>query len=148
MKQVTFYVMKSYYLSNSNLNTNTLLSHLSRKYWYQRKKVLVYCENKIQAIYIDDILWEQPLDAFIPHNIIGEGPNSGAPIEIAWSQNEINLTSYDILINLFFKFSNIFLNFKEIIDFAPYEEDYLKELARVRYKEYRKFGFKLNIILL
>ncbi|MXP51112.1 DNA polymerase III subunit chi [Pantoea sp. SoEX] len=148
MKTVTFYIVKYCSLSNYVNSIDSLLCHLSRRYWYQGKRILIYCKSKLQAIHIDNLLWEQPVNTFIPHNIVGEVIDGESPIEISWIKNEISLTSYNVLVNLLFDFPSCFFHFKEIVDFVPYEENYLKESGRIRYKKYRKFGFKINIIIL
>ncbi|PPI87943.1 DNA polymerase III subunit chi [Candidatus Pantoea edessiphila] len=147
MKKVTFYVISADICDNGLNNIEELLCYIVKKNWYRCKKVLICCENQQQATRIDEILWKKPLDSFLPHNFIGGGPVSGAPIEITWLENKTNLLSYDILINLLINVTESFTNFKEIIDFVPYEE-YFKKLARIRYKEYSKLGFKLNTIIL
>ncbi|PPI86568.1 DNA polymerase III subunit chi [Candidatus Pantoea edessiphila] len=148
MKKVIFYVIKSHILSCSSLNYfETLTSYIARKYWYQGKRVLIYCENIKQAIRIDKNLWKDPLNAFIPHNLFKEGIIGRGPIEIICSQNKINFFSYDILINLFINFTNCIGDVNEIIDFVP-QEDHLKKLARIRYREYRKLGFKFKITVI
>ncbi|PPI88620.1 DNA polymerase III subunit chi [Candidatus Pantoea edessiphila] len=145
MKIATFYTMTPQYVSDNDLNNiEVLVCYIVKKYWYKGKNILIYCENIYQAIRIDEMLWQKPLNAFIPHSLIGENITCKVPIEIAWLKTKINSSSYDVLINLVVGIINIASNFNEIVDFVPYKE-HLKKLARIRYKEYRKIGFKLNI---
>ncbi|XNM63724.1 DNA polymerase III subunit chi [Escherichia coli] len=48
------------------------------------KRVLIACEDEQQAIRLDEALWTRPPESFVPHNLAGEGPRGGAPVEIAW----------------------------------------------------------------
>lgn len=86
-------------------------------------------------------LWARPA-SFVPHNLAGEGPRGGAPVEIAWPQKRSS-SPRDILISLRTSFADFATAFTEVVDFVPYE-DSLKQLARERYKAYRVAGFNLN----
>ena len=104
--------------------------------------VLIACEDEQQAIRLDEALWARPPESFVPHNLSGEGPRGGAPVEIAWPQKR-NSSARDILISLRTDFADFATAFTEVVDFVPYEES-LKQLARERYKAYRLAGFNLN----
>ncbi|VGP15728.1 DNA polymerase III subunit chi [Klebsiella quasipneumoniae subsp. similipneumoniae] len=110
--------------------------------WRNGKRVLIACEDEQQAIRLDEALWSRPPESFVPHNLAGEGPRGGAPVEIAWPQKR-NSSPRDILISLRLNFADFATAFTEVIDFVPYEEN-LKQLARERYKAYRMAGFNLN----
>ncbi|VFP86479.1 DNA polymerase III subunit chi [Candidatus Erwinia haradaeae] len=147
MKHVSFYLLAR----NQQLFTITtqeeLICKLVYKTWYNKKKrVLIACKNKKQAIRLDNILWKNVPYSFIPHNIANEGPKHGAPVELIW-EDSYSSKKYDVVINLLTKCSDYILSFYEIIDFVPLEES-SKMLARERYKQYHKQGFKLNTIQL
>ena len=107
--------------------------------WRNGKRVLIACEDEQQAIRLDEALWSRPPESFVPHNLAGEGPRGGAPVEIAWPQKR-NSSPRDILISLRLNFADFATAFTEVIDFVPYEDN-LKQLARERYKAYRMAGF-------
>lgn len=107
------------------------------------EKILIFCENEIQAQKLDKFLWKRNPYRFIPHNLTKKGPCYKFPIELCWIQTYKNTKRY-ILINLQIIFSKFLIQFEEIYDFVPNNEK-LKKLARERYKNYRKFKFNLKI---
>ena len=54
--------------------------------WRAGKRILIACVDEAQATRIDEALWKRDPDSFVPHNLAGEGPRGGAPVEIAWPQ--------------------------------------------------------------
>ncbi|WP_073961163.1 DNA polymerase III subunit chi, partial [Sodalis-like endosymbiont of Proechinophthirus fluctus] len=108
----------------------------------KRKRVLIACENDAQALRLDEALWAHDPNAFVPHNLAGEGPRCGAPVEICWPQRRGNAPR-DLLISLLPTCADFASTFHEVIDFVP-NEDALKQLARDRYKAYRSVGFQLT----
>lgn len=105
------------------------------------KRVLIACEDQIQAEKLDEILWQREPYQFVPHNLAGEGPRYGAPVELCWPTKR-GSSARDILINLQSTFADFATTFHEVIDFVPTDE-HLKQLARERYKTYRNMGFNL-----
>lgn len=157
MKQAFFYILteESPSLSDSVnawaqskellvTQRDKLACWLASRYFQTRKRVLLSCENKEHAERIDEWLWRMDLDNFIPHNLAGEGPRLGAPIEICWPDRRTHLAR-DILINLGSSFPDFATVFKSVIDFVPVLETE-KVLARARYKQFRDIGFQLKMI--
>ncbi len=115
---------------------------LAAERWRSGKRVLIACESREQAERLDEALWQRDTDAFVPHNLAGEGPKYGSPVELCWPEKRGN-AARDLMINLQLQFANFATAFHEVIDFVPYE-DTLKQLARERYKAYRSVGFHLT----
>ncbi len=68
--------------------------------WRSGKRVLIACEDEKQAYRLDEALWARPAESFVPHNLAGEGPRGGAPVEITpWPQKRSS-SPRDILISL------------------------------------------------
>jgi len=131
------------YNANSELNRyEALACELAAKYWRLGKRVLIACENLQQAERLDEALWQRSPEQFVPHNLAGEGPKQGAPIELAWPERR-GRSPHHLLINLLPQIADFVTVFQEVIDFVPYEE-HLKQLARERYKSYRRVGFHLS----
>lgn len=107
----------------------------------QKQKCLVFCQDKQQAELFDELLWQLPVDAFVPHNLEGEGPVGGAPVEITWQTPQ--RFSRAVLINLAEQVPEFHTRFAQVIDFVPGSEN-LKLLARQRYKHYRAAGNQLD----
>ena len=142
MKNATFYLL-------GNDATDSAPGPLGQQRWENApdrwptgRRVQTACEDDRQAIRLAEALWSRPPESFVPHNLAGEGPRGGAPVEIAWPQKR-NSSPRDILISLRLNFADFATAFTEVIDFVPYEDN-LKQLARERYKAYRMAGFNLN----
>ncbi|GGW51838.1 DNA polymerase III subunit chi [Alishewanella tabrizica] len=101
-----------------------------------KQRVFVYVANQQQAELIDDLLWQFDPDSFVPHNLSGEGPARGAPIEIGWQAPR---QSRQVLINLTDNMPEFARRFASVIEFVPAEAA-LKAQARERYKQYRQAG--------
>ncbi|MFT6270383.1 MAG: DNA polymerase-3 subunit chi [Alphaproteobacteria bacterium] len=111
-----------------------------------RKKVTVLCASQTQAESFDDLIWQFPADKFIPHNLYGEGPDMGTPVEIIWHSAFLSMTKLRntaVVINLSQQYIENTNNIKHIIDFVPVNEDE-KAQARERYKRYKQAGLKLE----
>lgn len=107
-------------------------------YFYrQNQKVFIYTQDQAQAHDIDEMLWAFEPDSFVAHNLLGEGPRSGSPVEISW-QNPT--TRRPVLINLTNTMPNFVGNFSTVVDFVPTNE-LLKQQARDRYRACKQWGF-------
>ncbi len=110
-------------------------------YFYrQNQRVFIYCSDQQLAHRVDELLWAFEPDSFVPHNLVGEGPKSGAAVEISW---QIPTNRRPILINLTSTVPNFANQFSQIVDFVPIDEQ-LKQNARERFKAYRQLGFQVD----
>ncbi|WP_338558566.1 DNA polymerase III subunit chi [Erwinia sp. E_sp_B04_7] len=142
MKNATFWLIETDTPVDGISALEALVCDIAEARWREGKRVLIACEDEAQAIRLDEALWQRPASAFVPHNLAGEGPKYGAPVELAWPQRRGN-SPRDLLISLLPQFADFATAFHEVVDFVPYEEE-LKQLARDRYKAYRSVGFHLN----
>jgi len=132
-----------YQLAEDNSDVNSLLHNacLQAAYFYrQKQKVFIYSQNQEKAHDIDEMLWAFDANSFVPHNLHGEGPSYGSPVEISWQPPT---GRRPVLINLTDTVPNFANNFSQIIDFVPSDET-LKQLARERFKAYRQLGFEVG----
>ena len=110
-------------------------------HFYRRNQgVFIYTQDQKNAHDIDEMLWAFEPDAFVPHNLVGEGPKNGAAVEISWQPPT---KRRPILINLTSTVPNFAGQFSTIIDFVPVNES-LKQLARDRFRAYRQLGFRVD----
>lgn len=105
------------------------------------KRVFIYTQSQDDALAVDEYLWAFEPDSFVPHNLAGEGPRNGAPVEISHQQPS---NFRNLLINLSDSVPRFAGQFPEIIDFVPFDEQ-RKQAARERYKHYRQLGFQLTM---
>lgn len=136
MTQVSFYS-----LTESDKAGQSLSCTLAAKYYSQKQRLSIWCANKQDAESIDELLWQLPSDRFVPHNLVGEGPKGGAPVEICWQVEQLRRGATIIVL------SQATLEqasaFRQIIDFVPAQEAQ-KALARERYKYYQKAGCAMS----
>lgn len=132
MKNATFYLLDNDTTVDGLSAVEQLVCEIAAERWRSGKRVLIACEDEKQAYRLDEALWARPAESFVPHNLAGEGPRGGAPVEIAWPQKRSS-SPRDILISLRTSFADFATAFTEVVDFVPYE-DSLKQLARERYK--------------
>ncbi|HEY7865637.1 MAG TPA: DNA polymerase III subunit chi [Psychromonas sp.] len=142
MSQVVFYVFCAEEKSGS-LALSAHFAHacgIAAFFYSQNKKVFIYTDTQQDAFSVDEYLWQFDGDSFVPHNLLGEGPKFGTPVEISW---QAPLHPRPILINLSQKTPDFAINFQQIIDFVPFSEPE-KIAARIRYSAYKKMGLTLS----
>ena len=135
MTKVTFVLLNS-----EQADVFNSASEQAAHYFRQNKRVFVYTQDQEQAHQIDEILWSFDPNSFVPHNLVGEGPKQGAPVEISWQAP----TNYrQVLINLSDSVPEYCHQFQQVIDFVPTEEP-AKKLARARYRHYQTLGMVVD----
>lgn len=142
MKQATFYLMEHHQPDGELDAVEALACDLAAQHWRFGKRILLACQSQEQAQKLDEALWARDPHQFVPHNLAGEGPHYGAPVELSWPGKRGN-SPRELMICLQTEFADFATAFHEVIDFVPYE-DALKQLARERYKIYRSVGFQLT----
>jgi len=113
---------------------------LAANAYRQQQKVYVFAKDKQQAHAIDELLWSFEPDSFIPHNLVGEGPKQGSPVEIGWQPPK---GRRPVLINLTDTMPVFASQFSHVLDFVPVAE-HDKQQARERFKQCRQMGFFVN----
>lgn len=142
MSQVIFYILPP----EQETETPGVSRHFAKAcsiaafYYLQNSKVFIYTDNQQDAFSVDEYLWQFDGDSFVPHNLLGEGPRYGTPVEISW---QAPTHPRQVLINLSTNAPDFAVNFQKIIDFVPFSEP-LKIAARTRYSTYKKMGLTLS----
>ena len=119
-----------------------LACQLAQQAFVKQQWVYIHCQDKQQAHAIDELLWQFEPSAFVPHNLKGEGPMTGSPVEIGIDRLGAN-KSRQVLINLADQAPPFAVNFGHIIDFVA-NDDQHKAVARERYRQYRGLGVNLQ----
>ncbi|WJG10080.1 DNA polymerase III subunit chi [Aliiglaciecola sp. LCG003] len=139
MTDVTFYMLEE---PDAQHPAHWLIAcEIAAQCFRTKRRCLVLCDDQAGAEAFDELLWQQPLDGFVPHNLTGEGPKGGAPVEICWQQPLP--AGRPVLINLSKSLPQNANRFKQILDFVP-AEDTAKQQARDRYKHYRAAGLTMH----
>lgn len=108
----------------------------------QRLRTAIVCKDKQQAEQIDELLWQLPTERFVPHNLDGEGPNGGAPVEIFWS---LEKALRPVLINVAAIVVPFPHKYQRIYEFVLSDE-HAKQAARMRYKTYQQAGCDMQYL--
>ncbi|TKB53055.1 DNA polymerase III subunit chi [Ferrimonas aestuarii] len=114
---------------------------LASECYRKGQQLYLHCEDEAQAHQVDELLWQFDPERFVPHNLVGEGPRGGAPVEIGYG-NQSSSKKRLVLINLAAKVPNFAVNFGQIFDFVPVATE-AKTVARERYRAYRQLGIEL-----
>jgi DNA polymerase-3 subunit chi len=130
MTQTTFYHIATENQPNAVLEK---ACQLAGKFYQQGQRVFIATMDVKTAERIDELMWQLPSDEFIPHNLQGEGPHYGAPIEIGHQPPQ---GRRNILINLCHPLPQFSVNFNQIIDFIP-DDTVQKQQARERFHHCR-----------
>lgn len=107
----------------------------------QGARVLVMATDQVQAEALDELLWQLPTDAFVPHNLTGEGGH-GSPVELSWV-GQSPRGPRPCVINLAQQAPEMAARAQQVIDIVPVADD-LRAQARERFKQYRQHGIKLH----
>ena len=117
------------------------LCRLLEKAYKQKHQIFVLCHNQAQTHELDELLWTFKDISFIPHNILGEGPEPAPPIQLGYTT--IPATHRDIIIALKHHQIEEPKKYRRIIEIvANNEAD--KENARINYRRYRELGCQLH----
>ncbi|MCU7555412.1 DNA polymerase III subunit chi [Alteromonas sp. ASW11-19] len=136
MPQVMFYQLSAGAHSAAQRACELVADAYARK-----QKVTVMCESQTLAEDVDELLWQLPAARFVPHNLHGEGPPAGTPVEICWQVSQ--LSRRPLIVNLGDTMLPNPQQYQRIIDFVP-ADDAEKQAARVRYKKYQQAGCNMQ----
>lgn len=138
MTNVEFHILES---QNDEKAYLQLIGQNIQALYRNSRKVYIHAKDEAQAKAIDEWLWTQELEDFIPHNLLGEGPNKAPPVQIGFTEPPEN--QHDCLINLSDEVQSFFSYFLSCLEIVPNEE-IAKEKARDKYKYYRSHGYPLK----
>ncbi|ASI89144.1 DNA polymerase III subunit chi [Vibrio mediterranei] len=144
MNTATFYIINEDSEQASQQGWFAYVHFLCRHFTAQGAKLYINCSDKAEAELLAEYFWQVTPEQFIAHNLIGEGPKNGTPVEIgheglkpSWNRQ--------LAINLANSHATFAQSFGQVVDFVPCEEK-AKQTARERYKIYRQAGYQLQTI--
>lgn len=120
------------------LADNELLSavfQLSLKAYTENRKLCIWADSRDQAEQLDELLWAADAELFLPHHLIGDGPNPPPPIQIGWPESALP-GSRDWLIQLAANVPSWFKQFREVFELIPADEQQ-RQLVREHYRFYQ-----------
>lgn len=143
MSKVTFYIMPEQSDTTAETSNSAVVEfacRLTAQLYRDKHKVFIFTDTQQQAEQIDEILWQFDPNQFVAHNLQGEGPSYGSPVEIGWQAPTNRRT---VLVNLSQQVPIFSQKFQQIFDFVPADES-TKQQARERYKAFRVAGHALS----
>ena len=135
--RIDFYIINA----NNDLGKLQFVCKLLEKAYKQKHRVFVNCLDQSNTHQLDELLWTFNDISFIPHNIIGEGPEPAPPIQLG--HGAIPNQHKDMLVNLTDKLIEKPIQFRRVAEIVLNDEQ-AKENARERYKQYRELGCILH----
>ncbi|CAH0527163.1 DNA polymerase III subunit chi [Vibrio hippocampi] len=144
MNTATFYIIQEGSPQDSTLGWASYVHFLCRHFSAQGAKVYINCDDKIAAEQLAEHFWQQEPNDYLAHNLVGEGPKSGTPVEIGFAGLKPSWNR-QLVINMANNAATFANSFAQVVDFVPCEEK-AKQLARERYKIYRQAGYQLQTI--
>ncbi|MAZ39722.1 MAG: DNA polymerase III subunit chi [Legionellales bacterium] len=135
--RVDFYIVSA----NNENEKLEFVCRLLEKAYKQRHQIFVLCKDQTQTHALDELLWTFKDISFLPHNILGEGPEPPPPIQLG--DTVIPNKHRDILITLKHYQLEQPNKYRRIIEvIANNEAD--KENARINYRRYREINCQLH----
>jgi len=123
---------------------STAIASLSQFYsctYSNNERILVLADNRQYLEQLDELLWHNSSEQFIPYSLDSECYSSSAAVLLTNTQPE--KVRYQVALNIG---SKILINpeqFRTIIEIVNVDDE-SKENARSRYKNYRQLGFPIS----
>ena len=120
------------------LHTACLLSH---KAMQNGMRVLLHTPDAATAEALNDMLWQQPATAFIPHCLCGDEAAAEMPVIIGHQPEPFPHS--ELLISLHSVSLPFFSRFERVIEIVSQEAEDAR-LGRERYGFYRERGYEMR----
>lgn len=111
-------------------------------YFLKKNRVLITVPSDAAASYLDDFLWKQPKESFLPHTVSQE-PSSE---EVVITTMQVNLNEADVLINLCSELSPIAKEFKTVFELWDETSQSRRENSEEKFKAYEASGYEVALI--
>jgi len=113
--------------------------HLIAESYANKHRIYVHTQDQPQAHDIDEKLWTYQEDSFLPHNLMGEGPNPPPPIQIGFDC--VPHKHNDTLINLHQTVPEFYQQFAHIIEIVDTAS---QDICREHFRFYRTKGLTIT----
>ncbi|MFT7579411.1 MAG: DNA polymerase-3 subunit chi [Myxococcota bacterium] len=117
-----------------------LVSKLADAAWRRSKPMLIHTADPAEAKAVDNHLWTFREEAFVPHEIAGEGPLSDPEAKIVIVTQESRPIEASILVQLTPVSPAFAQVFAAIIDIVDHRDDTRLTASRERFKAWRALG--------
>lgn len=109
---------------------------------YRRRsqKVYLHAADEPMAHELDERLWSEREHSFLPHHLVGDGPDPAPPIQVGFGTPPAHR---DILINLAADIPAFFSEFSRVAEIVDEREE-VKNQLRDHYRYYRDRGYAID----
>ena len=135
MTRIDFYVLNS----DSREARLHYACRLAHKAWSHNRKVYLHCATEEEAEQLDELLWSFRPDAFLPHALHPDQPDSN--VVCGWADDPA--PHHDLLINLSNDTPLFFSRFNRLAEILV-EHELVLSPARERFRFYRERGYPLK----
>ena len=111
-------------------------------YFLKKKRVLITVPSEAAAKYLDDFLWKQPKESFLPHSIA----EKECVDEVVITTSQSNLNHADVLINLCPELSSIANEFNTVFELWDETSASRRDQSEEKFKSYEISGFEVELI--
>jgi DNA polymerase-3 subunit chi len=134
MSKIDFYLLQT-------LDHLSFACRLIEKAYKNKHQIYIHTDTEKDAHTIDELLWTYRDDSFLPHNLIGEGPDLAPPIQIGWGKTPEK--HRDVLLNLSQIVPDFFKQFSRVLELVS-QEATMQQFARDRYRIYQQQNYKIT----
>lgn len=137
MPRIDFYIIPE----ESELARLSFACRLIEKAYKNRHRIYIHMENQADTHMLDELLWTYRDDSFLPHHLVGDGPEPAPPIQIGFREKPDK--QRDILINFNHTVPEFYTQFARIIEIVSANAT-IQTISREHYRTYRSNGFEIT----
>jgi DNA polymerase-3 subunit chi len=137
MTNIAFYILEE----SSSMQRLRLACRLLEKAYKNRHRIYVNADDEKQAHLLDEMLWTYKDDAFVPHNLYGDGPEPAPPVQIGFVITPDK--QRDILLNLSLEVPAFYSQFARILEIVS-ADSAIQAAGREHYRQYRAAGYEIT----
>jgi DNA polymerase-3 subunit chi len=130
-----------YQIDSAGREPAALACRLALMAWERGHRVAIISPDEQSAMALDQLLWEQPEQRFVPHGRSGSPEAVGAAVTITIRAPN---GAADVVINLADQALSDVSRCKRLLEIVPFDE-HQRQAARTKYKAYLAQGVKPNL---
>lgn len=138
MSQVNFYLIAA---DNARARL-AFVCRLIEKIYRKSHQIHIHTDHAVQARLLDQLLWTERADSFIPHQLASEANPDCVPVIIGCDSDQPKIR--DTLINLAGSVPAFTKDFNKVAEVISQEPEVL-QLSRQRYRDYQAQGHDIII---
>ena len=122
-------------------NPLSATARLVGKAYAQGRRVRVVTPDAEATLALDKLLWEQPVEGFVPHVMLASKHADATPVIVDHALTHEGAA--DVLINLSADTPSFFARFERMFEIVG-QDDVMAEAGRARWKFYKARGYPLT----